>query len=155
MTLFVVVLVLVLSGYFWFQRYRLYNLSEQKKISIQTKQETLSSKSSGLEFNQFVNASQSLEKAEKYRIKWSEIVRTVLAYEKENITFERFSVTPQGTLSVQGKSTSLNEVVGLLETLKKDTHRIKQPFISSLRREADDQGQSGFTFQLTFNLSSL
>lgn len=154
LSVFVALVVLGVTSYYWFDSYRLENLQEKLQERIDKKESTRREQSDGLEFNQFLNASQALKKAEQYRVPWSQIAQNIMQFETPNIVFESFSATPEKTTSIQGIASDIENIRGLLSTLKNQSNIIN-PFVSSLTKSKDDTGRTIFTFQLTFDFQSL
>lgn len=153
-TLFVAAVVVGISGWYAIDQYRLTNLQNQLQDRVLTKRETLKEQSGGLEFQQFINTSQALERAENYRITWSEVVRDILQFESPNIVFEQFSATPEKDIQISGVARSMSDIIQLLETLKTNQPNIKDVFLSQFS-ENQDAGQNNYTFELTFQFYDL
>ena len=97
-------------------------------------------------------AQEILNRAQKYRIKWSEIYSEITRLENNEISFLSFSTGRDQKVSVSGVAKNMEAVAQLLETLKSNP-RTEDPFIGSLS-ESEINGRKVYNFPLVFTFKN-
>lgn len=106
-----------------------------------------------------VNAQDILDKASKYRVKWSTVYENIIQLEKVNkIAFYNFSAGRDKKFMVNGITNDMANLSALLERLKQPdpngTTQFSNAFIGQIRevsQKNNNSGETAFTFSLTFD----
>lgn len=154
-----IVLVALSIVFLSWKKYVLQKEETELSQKIEVKIKTLQGLSQGTNSVAYNQAATALSKAEKYRVRWSEIVEKILKLESPTIQFLQFASSPQKEISIDGIASSMEDIELLLEKLKQDPS-IHLPFVSSLAEAESVEGTvlakmgKVFRFQLTFTLSN-
>ena len=96
-----------------------------------------------------IRAYRLIQRAEDIRVKWSEVMEDILAYQSFSLKFNSFSSDKDKLISIRGWVRRMEDVALLLEELKRDP-KIETPFISTVAENNDGRTGVGYAFNLTF-----
>lgn len=143
------VAVVVLTGWAYFQKYRLNNAVEAVEADIATTQAQLDEMQEQ-NLDAVVVAQQVVSEVENAII-WSDVVTDLIQVTPLDIFYRSYSASKDGRMSVNVLTDSYDSAAQLIAVLSQE-ELFQDVFASSLTRGSSDSGFDVVSFGLTFNV---
>lgn len=136
------------SGFAGWQRYSLKKYENRLNETIEKKDSAIKQFEIYEKVQEKHTAQQIFEKAEDYRINWSEPLENIFALENKNIRFESLSITKDQKISISATAQNYESIALLIETIDKDP-RYQQPFVGGFSEQTSET-RNNYSFNITF-----
>ncbi|MDP2624654.1 MAG: hypothetical protein Q8P27_00535 [Candidatus Peregrinibacteria bacterium] len=146
----VVLVVVALTGWAYFQRYNLNNqISEVagEIIQVEAELESLTEK----QLDSVIIAQQTVDDLETSAIQWSEAVTNLLSVTPLDIFYRSYTASSNGKMSVSVLTDSYDSAANLISVLE-GSDDFSEVFVSSLTQASDESGAGVVSFGVTFNV---
>jgi len=139
--------ILVWFGILFYQKTTLEKENVRYQTSIETTTERVKKLLNSDNPAKKIAVAKTLNKLEKRRILWSEVMAKIIKLEIPGITFRDFSVGDKGQISATVSARSFNSVQQFVKKLNSDEN-VSQVVINSIRL---DEATAGLLVDLNFN----
>lgn len=136
------------SGYLGYKKYSLKKQEITLKETILKKEATIKMFSEYEKIQEKHTAQEIFEKAQVYRINWSEPFVTIFMLENKNIEFKSLSIGKDKKVSISAVAQNYEAIALLIEEIKKDV-RYENPFVGDFS-ESKINNQKNYNFTITF-----